>query len=141
MFYFNTSFIVPYFLPEAASPQVENFLLKFDYGLTISHWTKTEFAGAVGLKCRMGQISSREEEATHDRFNEIIAAYFFVLAPKEQDFSLAIAYLRQSELGLRAGDALHLAIARNNNVVRLYSLDKVMVSAAGRLNLPASFGI
>ncbi len=141
MFYFDTNFIVPYFLPEAASPQIENFLQKFDSGLAISHWTKTEFASAVGLKCRIGQISVPEAEAAHERFQDIIAAYFSVLAPQEQDFSLAATYLRQPDLGLRAGDALHLAIAKNNKVVHLYSFDKVMVSAAGRLNLPASLGI
>ena len=141
MFYFDTSFIVPYFLPEAASPQVEKFLRKFESGLTISQWTKTEFASAVGMKCRMGQISSEKASVAHGRFEEIVAAYFCVLPVQEKDFVLAAEYLRHWDRGLRSGDALHLAIAKNNHVQCLYSFDKVMIVSAGQIDLPASSGI
>lgn len=141
MFYFDTSFIVPYFLPEAASPQVDLFLRKLESGLTISQWTKTEFASAVGMKCRMGFISPVDAVAARGRFEEIVAAYFLVLPVQEKDFALAAEYLRHWDRGLRSGDALHLAIAKNNQVQSLYSLDKVMIVAAGKIDLPASSGI
>ena len=141
MFYFDTGFIVPYFLPEAASLQVENFLRKFESGLTISQWTKTEFSSAVGMKCRRGQISSEEAGAAYGRFEEIVAAYFHVLPVQEKDFALASKYLQQWDRGLRSGDALHLAIAKNNHVQCLYSFDKVMIVSAGQIDLPASSGI
>ena len=141
MFYFDTSFIVPYFLPEAASLRVEKFLRQFESGLTISQWAKTEFASALGLKCRMGQLSSEEAGVAQGRFEEIVAAYFLVLPVQERDFALAAEYLRPWERGLRAGDALHLAVAKNNHVERLYSLDKVMIAVAGQIDLPASSGI
>ncbi|MHB1592292.1 MAG: type II toxin-antitoxin system VapC family toxin [Sulfuricella sp.] len=141
MFYFDTSFIVPYFLPEAASLQAEKFLRKFESGLTISQWTKTEFASAVGMKCRMGLISPEEVGAAHRRFEKIVAEYFLVLPVQDKDFALAAEYLRHWDRGLRSGDALHLAIAKNNHVQSLYSLDKVMIVAAGEIDLLASFGI
>lgn len=141
MFYFDTSFIVPYFLPEAASLQVEKFLRKFESGLTISQWTKTEFTSAVGMKCRRGQLSPEEASVAHGRFEEIVAAYFRVLPVQDKDFVLASEYLRQWDRGLRSGDALHLAIAKNNHVQCLYSFDKVMIVSAGQIDLPASSGI
>lgn len=141
MFYFDTSFIVPYFLPEATSPQVDLFLRKFESGLTISQWTKTEFASAVGMKYRKGQISSGAADAAYRRFDEIVVAYFRVLPVQEKDFALASEYLRHWDRGLRSGDALHLAIAKNNHVQCLYSFDKVMIVAAGQIDLPASSGI
>lgn len=141
MFYLDTSFIVPYFLPEAASAKVEAFLRRFESGLAVSQWTRTEFASAVGIKCRTGQISRLDGERALDRFQEVVTAYFVILQPQEQDFLLAAAFLKQWELGLRAGDALHLAIAANHRVECLYSLDSRLIHAAGQLNLPASLGI
>jgi predicted nucleic acid-binding protein len=49
--------------------------------------------------------------------------------------------LRQHKLGLRAGDALHLAIARNRRADTIYSLDKTMLKAGRGLGLPLSSGI
>lgn len=140
MFYFDASFIVPYFLPEVASSQVEGFLRRFESGLTISQWTKTEFASAVGIKCRMGQISIKEADMALDRFQDIVASYFVVLQPQEHEFNLAAVFLKQWRLGLRAGDALHLAIARNNGAQHVYSLDQCLLKAAALLNIPASSG-
>lgn len=137
MVYLDTSLIVPYFLPEATSARVEAFLRGFSEGLAVSLWTKTEFASVVGIKQRCGQISAQQADAALERFREIVSAYFIVVAPREQDFDLATEYLAQRDLGLRAGDALHLAIAANHRAERLYSLDKELVAAAARLNVPA----
>ncbi|BAZ39985.1 hypothetical protein NIES4101_59450 [Calothrix sp. NIES-4101] len=39
--------------------------------------------------------------------------------------------------GLRAGDALHLAIARNRSIENLLSLDRQLIDAARKLNIPS----
>ena len=57
------------------------------------------------------------------------------------DFTLAKEFLGDHESGLRGGDALHLAIARNHRAEAVYSLDKTMVDAGTNLGLPASTGI
>lgn len=141
MLYFDTSFMVPYFLPEAASPRVEAFLRRLETGLAVSQWTWTEFISAVGIKYRTGQITLKDAEAATSRFEEVMAAYFHILVPREKDFIVAAQYLRRWELGLRAGDALHLALAANHRVEQLYSLDARMISAGRKLSLPASMGI
>jgi uncharacterized protein len=43
--------------------------------------------------------------------------------------------------GLRAGDALHLAIAANNKARTIYSLDRTFVQAGKILGLPVQRGI
>ena len=43
--------------------------------------------------------------------------------------------------GLRAGDALHLAIAGNRQAEVVYSLDKAMIRAGKTLGVPTSPGI
>jgi predicted nucleic acid-binding protein len=54
---------------------------------------------------------------------------------------LARRYLHTYETGLRAGDALHLAIAGNHQAAAIYSLDRTMIKAGKILGLPVSAAI
>jgi uncharacterized protein len=64
-----------------------------------------------------------------------------VLSPGGNDYALARRYLRNYDAGLRAGEALHLAIAANHRADAIYSLDKTMIKAGKTLGLPVSRGI
>ncbi len=66
---------------------------------------------------------------------------FTVLLPNADDFALAKRYLGRFETGLRAGDALHLAVASNHRAAVIYSLDKTLLKAGKLLDLPVSMGI
>ncbi len=65
---------------------------------------------------------------------------FVRLTPTEDDFRLAASWLGYFETGLRAGDALHLAIARNHDAAAIYTLDKGMLIAGEMLELPTTAG-
>ncbi|MFG1466891.1 type II toxin-antitoxin system VapC family toxin, partial [Xanthobacter sp. DSM 24535] len=56
------------------------------------------------------------------------------------DYDLAKKFLGTFETGLRAGDALHLAIASNHQAGAIYSLDKVLFKAGKILGLPVNAG-
>jgi predicted nucleic acid-binding protein len=71
----------------------------------------------------------------------MVDASFTVLLPKANDFGLARQYLGRTESGLRAGDALHLAVAHNHRAAAIYSLDKTLLKAGKILRLPVSMGI
>jgi uncharacterized protein len=60
--------------------------------------------------------------------------------PNAADFDLAAGYLRQYETALRAGDALHLAIAANHGTLMLVTYDQGLFRAAKRLRLAAQLG-
>lgn len=142
MLYLDTSFIVPYFTREAASAKVEKFLLGHKAGeLAISWWTRVEFASAISIKLRTNQLTMDLAEQTLSTFRAIADDYFITLPSSERDFAAAEEFLAEWDLGLRSGDALHLAIARNNKVRCLYSLDKKMIASAKALHIPASTGI
>ena len=66
---------------------------------------------------------------------------FSVLLLNANDFDLAKEYLGHFETGLRAGDALHLAIARNHRAEVIYSRDKSLLRAGTMLALPVSMGM
>ena len=74
-------------------------------------------------------------------FDAIVTETFVVLAPSREDFDLGRRYLRQYDTGLRAGDALHLAIAANRQVDAIYTLDRTLLKAGRRLRLPVTIGI
>ena len=142
MFYLDTSFLVPYFTPEKASSAVEKFLSSIKTEeLAISQWTRTEFVSALGIKIRTQRFSEDAARRALAAFDEITGQYFTVIQILERDYLLAAEFLLQWSLGLRAGDALHLALAKNHGAKRIYSLDKSLVKAAGRLRIPAGTGI
>jgi predicted nucleic acid-binding protein len=64
-----------------------------------------------------------------------------VLLYSAGDYVLAREYLARPETRLRAGDALHLAIAKNQRVTAIYSLDKKLLSAGATLGVPARAAI
>ena len=142
MFYLDTSFLIPYFVPEKASRAVEKFLSSIKTEeLAISQWTRTEFVSALGIKIRTQRFSEDAARRALAAFDEITGQYFTIIQILERDYLLAAEFLLQWSLGLRAGDALHLAIAKNHGAKRIYSLDKSLVKAASKLRIPAGTGI
>ena len=142
MRYFDTSFLVPLILPEATSGLIAGFFdaLPADE-LAISQWTRVEFASLLAREVRMGGLDAGTAREAGLRFEAMIDGSFAVLLPNRDDFDRAREWLGHFETRLRAGDALHLAIAGNHSADAIYSLDKVMISAGRTLGLPASEGI
>jgi len=133
--YFDTSFLVPLILPEATSDSIAAFVGRLSAEqLTVSHWTRVEFSSLIAREVRMGGLDLQTVEAMVDES-------FFVLLPNADDFGLAKRYLGRFETRLRAGDALHLAIANNHRAAVIYSLDRTLLDAGKILNLPVSMGI
>ena len=66
---------------------------------------------------------------------------FVVWLPNADDYRRAKEYLGNHDTGLRAWDALHLAIAKNHRAEAIYSLDKTLRNAGSALGLPISAGI
>jgi predicted nucleic acid-binding protein len=142
LLYFDTSFLAPLILPEATSDKVAAFVGKLSgEPFTISHWTRVEFSSLIAREVRVGGLDPRAAERADARFEAMVDASFAVLLPNANDFGLAKQYLGKFETGLRAGDALHLAIAKNHRAEFIYSLDKTLLKAGRLLDLPVSLGI
>jgi uncharacterized protein len=140
--YFDTSFLAPLIVPEATSDKIAAFIRRLPAEeLTVSHWTRVEFSSLIAREVRMGELDVRAAIRADDRFESMVEESFSVILPSADDFGLAKRYLRQFETGLRAGDALHLAIARNHRAAVIYSLDKTLVKAGKILDLPVRMGI
>ena len=142
MRYFDTGFLVPLILPEATSDPIARFFEDLPAeDLAVSHWTRVEFASMLAREVRMGKLDAVAAREAGSRFEAMIEESFIVLLPDCGDFDRAREWLCRFETGLRAGDALHLAMASNHGAAAIHCLDKVMISAGTALGLPASAGI
>jgi predicted nucleic acid-binding protein len=142
MVYLDTSFVTPLVIAEISSGAVEAFVLKVKHGeLTTSMWTQVELAGLVSRKVRMGELSDSQAEVVRREFDRVLVESFEMLAPTAVDFATAVKYLEIPKTGLRAGDALHLAIAANHRAKRILTLDKGFLEAGKFLKLPVTLGI
>jgi len=136
MIYLDTSIVLPVFIDEPASNAVRGWFATLPLEeLAISEWTRTEFASAVGINLRSRRIDEGVARDALERFRLLADQSLLVLVPERTDFSRASRFLERFELGLRAGDALHLAIAANHGARMLYSLDRALITAAHALHV------
>jgi uncharacterized protein len=90
----------------------------------------------LGREVRTGGLESRAALEADAEFEALVNESFTLLLPRAEDYDLARRYVQQYRTGLRAGDALHLAIASNNGASAIYSLDKKLYNAGKILRLP-----
>lgn len=139
MFYFDTSFIVPYYVNEASSDAVAALLSGVPAGqLVVSEWTRVEFASQLARRVRMGELDTQLANTIMTAFEQDLKSAFHVLELEQQDYTQASRLLLvDPALGLRGPDALHLALASRYQTP-LYTLDVKLIQAAAALDLSAT---
>jgi predicted nucleic acid-binding protein len=138
LIYLDTSFLAPFYIQEATSTSVEAILLNLPTAeLAICDWTVVEFASLLSRRVRMNELTPELMTGIMQSFQSDAAQSYTVFTVTTADFVLATELLQQWETGLRAGDALHLATARNRTVENLLSLDFGLIDAAQRFGISA----
>lgn len=138
MIYLDTSFLTPLYREEATSAQVAKFLERQAAGtVAASKWTSIEFASLISRDVRTRTITAIQGRRLIAEFAAISAVSLVMLTPGANDFELALEYVSHFATHLRGPDALHLAIARNNGVEFVATLDVGMLAAAKKLKIPA----
>jgi predicted nucleic acid-binding protein len=135
MIYVDTSTLVPLFIREPNSDAVVDWLESSGERLAISEWTLVEFASAAAIKLRTGQATPRLVKQATRRMYEFTQKHCTVAVPERENFRRAAALASNDALKLRAGDALHLAIAESLKIRGILCLDHAMIESAKSLGM------
>lgn len=96
----------------------------------------TEFAAALAAKLRAGTLDARDADAAARAFDALAAGSFTRVIVTVADSAGAAAFAARRDVALRAGEALHLAVAGAVDAT-LYTLDVGLARAADVLGVPA----
>jgi hypothetical protein len=135
MLYLDTSLLVAALTNEAETERMQHWLGRQAEGeLAISDWVTTEFSSALSIKLRTGQIGAAHRADALAMFTRLATDSFAVVPVSRLQFRTAARFVEQHALGLRAGDALHLAICSDHGAT-LCTLDRRLSDAASALGL------
>lgn len=135
MLYLDTSVIVASLSTEVASPRIQDWLAEQRASrLHVSEWTLTELSSAVALKVRTGQFDLKQRAAALAIASRWIAESFTLLPITSGHFRTAARIVDHYRLALRAGDALHLAVASDHGAT-VHTLDRRLAEAGPVLGI------
>jgi predicted nucleic acid-binding protein len=132
--YLDTSVLAAVFFREATAAAVAAGMRRHaGEGLLISAWTLTEMASVGAIKARTGAVTPTTRGEAMEAFQRFASTELRVIELEAIDFRAAARLIEHSE-NLRAGDALHLAVAQRVGAA-LATLDARMATAARAVGL------
>lgn len=130
MLYVDTSVLVALCTNEAKTIDVIRWYERCTDELASAAWCVTEFASAMGLKQRTGQLNEDQAQAAWMQFERVCANDLQLLPVETMTFHKAAVLTMKSATALRAGDALHLACALEAKAKGMVTLDVVLAKNA-----------
>jgi len=135
MLYLDTSLLIAALTNEMETERMQHWLGRQpEDNLAISDWVATEFSSALSIKLRTGQIRVADRAAALATFTRLTIDSFIAIPVSRLDFRTAARLADQHAIGLRAGDALHLAICANHGTT-LCTLDRRLGDAGSALGI------
>lgn len=137
MIYVDTSIFVALCTAEPKSDAVDKWHEKCSARMISSTWAFTEFSSALSLKVRTNQITEKQSREAWKRFDELCQSDIELLPIEGKTHYSAGILVIDSKSNLRAGDALHLAAAKQLKCKSLATLDKILSKNADRVKIKA----
>ena len=137
MIYVDTSVFVALCTNEPKSNDVSKWYSNSTAKMISSTWTFTEFSSALSIKARTGQITDNQAREAWQRFDELCQNDIELLPIESKAYYSAGILVMDSHSNLRAGDALHLAAARQLKSKFLVTLDQALRTNASKVKIKA----
>lgn len=135
MVYVDTSVLVALYTREQKSAAVSRWYASCTDDLISAAWCVTEFASALGIKQRTGQLNEAEAQKAWQQFERLCANDLQLVPVEPVTFHRAAVLTLDNASGLRAGDALHLAAALAAKAKSMATLDDVLAKNAKQVKL------
>ena len=130
MVYVDTSVLVAMCTQEGKTADALKWYTESTQELVSAAWCVTEFASAMGLKQRTGQLTAEQAQTAWAMFERMCANDLQLLPVEVNTFHKAAMMTINATSGLRAGDALHLACAVEAKCKSMATLDVVLAKNA-----------
>ncbi len=135
MIYLDTSVAVSLLVPELKTADVKRWFAGLSGVSISSDWLLSEFASAISIKLRARELSESDARAVRKEFKLLTESGLRLLPVSRAAFQKAAELVMQHKHGLRAGDALHLAVALEISAKSIATLDSVIAANARRLKI------
>lgn len=135
--YLDASVLVASLTNERRADEARRLIASYTpLDIVFSSWTVVEALSGLSKKVRIGDLTEAEFELLSAQVETL--PHKHSRAPvTEQHFLSAMQLVRARETSLRAGDALHLAIASDFSLT-LATFDEVLRDAAQRIGVPVA---
>ena len=141
MIYLDTSIVVALLTAEVNSAVALDWFADCSDQLVSSDWLITEIHSALGIKHRHYGLTKADWEDAEQQLEQLLSGPVLLRPLDRVCFHQASTLLKNPDLGLRAGVALHLAAALHFGCNQVACFDMRMLSAAVQLALPSALAL
>ena len=134
MLYLDTSLVVSLIAVEPSTSAAQQWLGEQGEELVISDWVLTEASSALSMIQRVTGLDDNARSRAERNLQALTVAVLGNLPVTRQAFRTAATTAGRADLSLRAGDALHLAVAAEHGA-RVATRDARQAEAGNRLGL------
>jgi uncharacterized protein len=129
MFYLDASLIITFLTREPAQARVSNWLADRKNGtLFISPWVSTEVSSSLSIKVRSGDLTPEKRAIARNAYAYMGKQNLEIKTILDSHCETAAGFCDHATIGLRSGDALHLAIASDHGLT-VATLDQQLAAA------------
>lgn len=123
MIYADTNILVSLLAGDNCATAAAEWWSAQSVPIGISSWVAAEFHSHMGLRCRKKEITARQASAFAAAFDEMVSTNLTLLKSSDNAMLRASTWLRTPDCALQTSDALHLAIALENEAAAIATFD------------------
>lgn len=124
MIYLDTNILVSLLAGDDCTTATQEWWASQSVPLGLSTWVTAEFYSHIGLRCRKGEETARNAARILESFDELVSTSLTLLKTNDTAVHRASSWLRSPDCALQTGDALHLAIALENEAAAIATFDQ-----------------